>query len=446
MRNRALEEYDKALDLLGEHLPSFCLWRAETLCAKGDVLVSLGRLNEAESVGSDALSILEALPGAQIDLGRCLNLLGIVELSKGELSKACATFDRGIALVRAATEESRPSEVVDCLAGLLEDRGFALFEMGLCEEALRDQREALEAARELVARDAARFRYQLTRALMYAGMTEQRLGLFADAERHQREALLSYRELSGRDAQRCGERLSIALSELGKTCWLAGRPHEAEPLLRNSIELARPLQEHAFLRCGPLIVNSLSYLSGVVAELGHDDEAEGYDREALAIARRLYALQPDVHVKTLANQLYQTAAVLWFSHADEAEELYAEERRLLEARVGSGDKELVSLLALCRRAAGCFYSSRGDHERAAKELRAACDMYREQYERRNGLVHLKDYAECLADAAGEYGALGDCDGQRAAYREAIRLYRAAGNEDNADKVERLLEKAEGKGA
>lgn len=292
MRNRALEECDKALDLLGEHLPSFCLWRAETLCAKGGVLVSLGRLNEAESVGSDALSILEALPGAQIDLGRCLNLLGIVELSKGELSKACATFDRGIALVRAATEESRPSEVVDCLAGLLEDRGFALFEMGLCEEALRNQREALEAARELVARDAARFRYQLTRALMYAGMTEQRLGRFADAERHQREALLSYRELSGRDAQRCGERLSIALSELGKTCWLAGRPHEAEPLLRNSIELARPLQEHAFLRCGPLIVNSLSYLSGVVAELGHDDEAEGYDREALAIARRLYALQP----------------------------------------------------------------------------------------------------------------------------------------------------------
>lgn len=443
--NRALEKYDKVLDLLGEHLPSFCLWRAETLCAKGDVLVSLGRLNEAEGVGSDALSILEALPGAQIDLGRCLNLLGTVELGKGELSKACATFDRGIALVRAATEESRPSEVVDCLAGLLEDRGFARSEMGLCEEALRDQREALEAARELVARDAARFRYQLTRALMYAGMTEQRLGLFADAERHQREALLSYRELSGRDAQRCGERLSIALSELGKTCWLAGRPHEAEPLLRNSIELARPLQEHAFLRCGSLIVNSLSYLSGVVAELGHDDEAEGYDREALAIARRLYALQPDVHVKTLANQLYQTAAVLWSSHADEAEELYAEERRLLEARIGSGDKELVSLLALCRRAAGCFYSSRGDHERAAEELRAACGMYREQYERRSGLVHLKDYAECLADAASEYGALGDCDGQRAAYREAIRLYRAAGNEGNADKIERLLEKAEGKG-
>ena len=189
---------------------------------------------------------------------------------------------------------------------------------------------------------------------------------------------------------------SRTLSELGKTCWLAGRPHEAEPLLRNSIELARPLQEHAFLRCGPLIVNSLSYLSGVVAELGHDGEAEGYDREALAIARRLYALQPDVHVKTLANQLYQTAAVLWFSHADEAEELYAEERRLLEARVGSGDKELVSLLALCRRAAGCFYSSRGDHERAAKELRAACGIYHELHERRSGLVHLKDYAECLA--------------------------------------------------
>ena len=33
-----------------------------------------------------------------------------------------------------------------------------------------------------------------------------------------------------------------------------------------------------------------------------------------------------------------------------------------------------------------------------------------------------------------------------AYREAIRLYHAAGDEDNAANVERLLKKAEGQGA
>lgn len=420
---RALEVYDKLLTFVDQWRPTWRLWRADILSEKGRTLVNAHRFDEAAHALSDALAGFEGLQDAS---GRrqayCYYRLGNMYQGSGDGRRALDAYGKGIELMRSLpTGQGEANQHL--LAALLEDRASCLCDLNCNEEALRDLQEAIPIERELAKADPVLYRSSLASALVGCGDAESNLRRYEDAEQHYREALALRRELYAQDARQHVESLAVVLADFGRLYWLMGRSAEGEQLLRESVGLRRPLYEREPLVYGKNLAITLANLGHACQELGRHDEEEACDREALAIMRRLAALQLGKHDDSLASQLLSLASALEDSHPEEAEALYTENRSLLEASVAKGKGELLSKLADCRHNTGCFYGSRGEHERAIEEFEAARSMYRDLYERNGGMTYLEDYSRCLSNLSGELSATGELDRAIATAREGVELTR-----------------------
>ncbi len=419
---RSLEVYDRLLAFVDQWRPTWRLWRADVLSAKGQALVSAHRFVEAASVIADALAGFKGLQGTGPRRAYCCNRLGIIYSHSGDKRLALDAYGQGIEIARGLPAGKGEANRL-LLVTLLENRAHCLCDLNQNEEALRDIEEALPLERELAERDPALHRQSLASALVTCADAESNLRNFEDAERHYCEALALRRELYAQNAKRYTESLGVVLAELGRLYWLVGRSTEAEPLLRESIELRSPLYEREPLVYGTNLSITLSQLGAVYRKLGRSDEEITCERKALDIVRQLDRQQSGTHNDALAKRIMDLALSLEDSRYEETAALYAECRHLLESCVAAGKFEFLSLLADCRHNAGCFYGKRGDCERAVDELSAASDMYRNLYERQGGVTYLEDYSRCLNNLGRDLGQLGIKDRAAEVAREGVELTR-----------------------
>jgi serine/threonine protein kinase/tetratricopeptide (TPR) repeat protein len=216
-------------------------------------------------------------------------------------------------------------------ARLLQTLAFSLRTLGLLDEAVSPQEEALRIRRELLGNE-----HHDTRAsISETGLLMRRRGKLPEAEAYLCEVLELDRRLNG---EQNDETLTIK-SNLADVLAAQGRFGDAEPLFREVMERRRATSSDS----GPML-SSLNNMAFILREQGKFDQAEPFAREAAESCERV--LGPD-HPTTI-TALNTLAGTYWSEgKLDLAEPLFRSS--LDRARRVFGDNHPTTLALLFNR-------------------------------------------------------------------------------------------------
>lgn len=211
---------------------------AQSLCLLGDPLMHLGKFDEAETVGYEALALQRKLAGdTHPGLARALNLLGVVLQRHGKPVEAEPMFLEALA-IKLRVPATNATDYTTQVAGLLENVA-----LGWCDEDRLAEAESLEREvlsmrsratpkndQELAAlrQDVATAQHNLARILFNEGRLEEAESLYCEA-------------LVTRVAHLGNEHASVATTLRNYGCVLhkQGRFAEAEAMYRQALAIRR---------------------------------------------------------------------------------------------------------------------------------------------------------------------------------------------------------------
>ncbi|MGQ0722112.1 MAG: tetratricopeptide repeat protein [Candidatus Eiseniibacteriota bacterium] len=286
---------------------------AEVLCQLGNVLLDLGRVEEAGRSFREALDILNRDSGANRVLVSNLHQgLGAAHQHLAELDSAIAHYEVAVGIVRGDPERFEPHDLAIALSNLGAARhhaGDLVAADSLLGEAveIHDRRPTMtsshatalnnlaslrakqgdHAAAETLLRKSLTIREQVFgegHPLVAASRNNlasilQRQGKHDEAERLHRQALADRRAAFG-DVHTS---VAHSLNNLGIVLRNRGDLAGAEPLLRESLDIRRKLYPEAH----PELARGAYNLGQLVHRLGRTEEAERLYREALEMRRTL---------------------------------------------------------------------------------------------------------------------------------------------------------------
>jgi tetratricopeptide (TPR) repeat protein/CHAT domain-containing protein len=272
------------------------LMRRDQLCEEAEKLSTAGKHAEAIEIAEEVLAIEVAVFGeADAEVAGTLRWIGGLHMACEEFDDAVSAYERrervlealpGVAewqvadarqdLAQAkwhrdATPEQR-SELRR--AEELSDAGFASYQKGSYEAALKSNREALAIVRAILGE-----KHLLTAsALAGVGALLKATGEYADARPYYEQALAICREVLGEEHPRTAD----SLDNLGVLL------HETGDLVaaKSCLEQALAIRRKVFGKEHPDLAASLNNLGGLLEETGDYAAARPYYEEALAICRK----------------------------------------------------------------------------------------------------------------------------------------------------------------
>jgi tetratricopeptide (TPR) repeat protein len=329
LSREAEREFRRALALMGtrreDRDPRLLADRVEL----AQTLSDQGRWSEAGTELRPALALCRAMRERPLACAHALDLLAVTLQNLGRPEEAEAAGREALALLRSRFPRDRFE-----LASVLNNLGICLGNQGKPREAEVLHRQAVTAARE-----SRGERHPLTAEAIanLAGVLDMQ-GRYA-------EAAPLYREALGVQEALLGERhfhFINTLTSYANLLWLMKRPAEAEPVARRALALARDAlgPEH------PLNAYAENILGAVLLDAGKPAEAEGHIRAALAARRRAF---PKGNWLVASAQSNLGAALLAEGRSAEAErELLAAYTALAADRGPRHEKSLLTAERLAR--------------------------------------------------------------------------------------------------
>ncbi|MGW7465390.1 tetratricopeptide repeat protein [Streptomyces xantholiticus] len=246
------------------------------------------------------------------------NHLPDLAISLNGLSGALSKLGRHVEAVAAAEEGAgifrdmpQPVPALHGLvyAGLLQNLGISLSDLGDYERALAATQESVRLRRQL-AETAGGADYQLSEfadALSSLGNRLWRLGQHTQALAPAQEAVGIYRQLARTSPDIYEPGLASCLNNLALRCFHLGRYSEGLPPAQEAVAIRRRLvraNRPAYLSA---LAGSLDNLATLCANLRHSEEALDLTMEAVELYRQAARNNPAAHLKDLATALTNLA-------------------------------------------------------------------------------------------------------------------------------------------
>ncbi|MEM7048445.1 MAG: tetratricopeptide repeat protein [Acidobacteriota bacterium] len=315
-----------------------------------DFLIGLFELADPDRGEDDPESVDELIARAEGSMGdeladqpqvraRFLQTLGRIAMTRSDLDRAAALYERALALREAELDPGDP-EIITCVGSL----GVIYRRQGRFDEAEALGLRAIELIESAAERDPAR----LAATVTWLANLHYRLHRFDEAIAGHRRALEIRRSELADNPGAIGE----SLNNLGVALRGFGRYGEARPILRE----AEGFFIEAFGDQHPLVVGCWLNLAGIEEQLGGWEEAERLLRRAASAWQEVHG--PTHHRTLLARR---ALGALWRrgSRADEAivhlEGLLAEQEAAGEGdarEIGRTLRELGRALLLAEDFAG----------------------------------------------------------------------------------------------
>lgn len=253
--------------------------RARAELAFGEMLQQTRRHEAAGESALRALEILDEKPGAQSQQRlRALLLLATVQQFQGNMQAAEETMKR------IAESDAMPD---GALAGEIDlRRGALAWTRGDFDEARRHY----ESAREKFEMHFGERHTQVARARNAVAAANYRMGRFEAAEAAYRRTLESRKAIYGPEHPKTAE----TMAHLGALLYDRGAIAEALPLTERALNVQRSTHGPQ----SPIVANTLNNLALTLSDLGRYEEAESHFQEAIRINR---AAHESPHARVAGN-------------------------------------------------------------------------------------------------------------------------------------------------
>ncbi|MEN8007957.1 MAG: serine/threonine-protein kinase [Candidatus Krumholzibacteriota bacterium] len=299
---------------------------AGMLADLGDLYIDKGRYDDAETMLTEALAVMDR-HGDQADnlkLALSINELASVYRRKGKYDLAEPLYNRALAIrmVALGPDDPEVARSYNSLAILNWNRG----NYGEAERLYKQALGLWEKAYGTNHSDVAKGKNNL--ALLYHQQDR-----FADAEPIYREAAEIYQRVLGPDHPR----LAQALNNLALCHQEQEQLDEADPLFRRALEIREKVlgPEH------PDVGQTLNNMGNLERSRGHYDEAEALYARALEIRRGAFGEEHPDYAWTLRDM-----ALLAHKrgHPEEAEPLFERAVAIQEKANGTRHPDLAEIL------------------------------------------------------------------------------------------------------
>lgn len=286
-------EKSLSFDLMNRSVPAFeaakIIGRRTAFSALGDILAARLSIDGTAEL-AQALK-RTGLPNETVSLRRAAEWITRT-LHEGTLSKD-------------ATNENLAE-----MAGLSNDLGLRLGDLGRHEEALVPSQKAVEDFRILAHRNPSKFLPSLAMSLNNLGVRLRKLGRRNDALAPLFESVAIRRMLSQQYPEVFRRELAGSLSNLGALLGELGRHVDAISSSQESVEILRELAQRDPSTFLPRLAGSLNNLGIRLRYLGRVDEAAEAFRSAVGFSRTLSQKNPDAHLPIFATSLDNLANLL----------------------------------------------------------------------------------------------------------------------------------------
>ncbi|RZU11430.1 tetratricopeptide repeat protein [Kribbella rubisoli] len=332
-------------------------------CIRARFLRDAGRYEEALESAEQAVA---AYRGIATTADSAEHLPRLVE-SMTVLSNALAQLGRheeallpaleAVEIVRSSADTDRSSR----LAGLLNNLGIRLWDLGRREESLAQLEEAVTLYQQLAEGQPATYAPEYASSLNNLGIRLAQQGRRDEAVERIELAVEIRGRLADFNPAVYRPLLASALSNLGNALAELGRHDEALAAAEKAVLIQRELAAISAIHWDGL-ASALTNLCNQLSDLGCHQQAVAPAQEAVAIYRQLAITNPGLHLRHVAASLSNLAKVLSglakHEHALEAaEEAVAIDRRLaiahpviyLPALVRSLNNLSISLVAVGQR-------------------------------------------------------------------------------------------------
>jgi tetratricopeptide (TPR) repeat protein len=339
--------------------------------------------------------LAEDNPAAYLpELAGLLNNLGNLLSEVGRRKEALDTVNEAVSIRRRLAEADSAAGSPD-LALALHNFSILLSGAGRREEALAPAEEAVAIRRPLAAADPAAYLPELAGSLANLGTRLSKVGRWEDALDPAREAAGLYRELAEASPAAFLPELAGALNNIGGLLSELGRREEALNLAEEAVRLYRVLVEANPVAYLPHLAAALNNLGSRLSSVGRGKEAVAPAEEAVAFRRQLAEANPAAELPDLAGALNNLGIRLWTvgrrqEALENTEEAVAIRRRLAEADPAGYLPDLAKSLNNL----GSQLSGAGRQEEALKPAQEATDLYR-QFVNVNPAAYLPNLAGAL---------------------------------------------------
>ncbi|GAB2627407.1 hypothetical protein Aab01nite_80790 [Paractinoplanes abujensis] len=316
----------------------------------------------------------------------------------------------------------------------LDSLGWFLADVHRLEEALAVAQEAVQVARQLVARRPDEFEPHLARSLTLLCPRHTALGQAEAAVAAAEEAVGIYRSLAERDPYEYLPRLAPSLSTLG--LGLTRDDERALALTRESVDIYRRLLADERTEFRPELADTLDKLGLLQARLGRDDQALTAYREAVALYEGLSGENPTRHLPSQAAVLTHLQNALAVAGRRDESLAVAEQAVEICGRAARANPAYRSDLADALSNLGFRLRWLGRPAHALAHIEAAVDLYRQLASRSPGL-HLPGLAAELVTQSEHLIGAGRWDRALRVMREAVHIHRRLAADGSATAVRDL---------
>jgi len=252
---------------------------------KGEVLLTLGKYNEANEILLKSLKINrnEFRKDEHVDIAETLNNIGGVLYKQGKYEEALEYLNKSLEIYRKLFGTDEHAEVAKTLNNI----GLVLKSEEKYEEALEHYNKSLEIKKKLFSTEEHE---DTAVTLTNIGLILKSQGKYEEALEHYNKSLKIYREVFGTDEH---EDTAVTLNNIGLVLNIQGKFEEALEQFRKSLEIYRKVfetDEHAH------IARILNNVGSVYLSKGKYDEALEQFRKSLEIYRKLYGSDEHPHI------------------------------------------------------------------------------------------------------------------------------------------------------
>jgi tetratricopeptide (TPR) repeat protein len=323
----------------------------------------------------------------------------------------------------AAVLDPGTGEEQSLRAGVLNNLGLRLSDLGRREDALQATNEAVGLYRKMAARRTDAFLPDLAMSLNNLGNRLSDLGRREEALQATVEAVRLYRQLAVQHPDAFLPDLAGSLSNLGAALSDLGRREEALKATEEAVGLYRQLAGHqpdAFL---PDLAASLNNLGTMQRGLGRREEALQATEEAVSIRRQLAAQRPDAFLTDLASSLNNLGIRLSdLGRREEALQATEEAVSIYRQLAAYRPDAFLPDFAMSLNNLGTTLSDLARQEEALRATEEAVRLYRQLAAQRPD-VFLPDLAPSLSNLGVRLSGLGRREEALQATEEAVGIRR-----------------------
>lgn len=290
--------------------PEMAVTRARLLLRAGIGFQERARYESAERCFRDAVTSLKAVSSQTSevldDLAGAMNNLATVLNTLGRREEALEQAEHAVGLYRQLVQTHPDSFLAD-LAMSLNNLASVLNTLGRREEALTKVEEAVQLYQQFAQARPDAILPALATSLNNLANALSELGHREEGLAQIKKAVQLFHKLAQAHPDEFLPDLAMSLNNLANTLSALGRREEALETAEQAVRLRRQLAQarpDAFL---PDLATSLSNISNILGELGRNEEALAMVEEAVRLRRQLAQARPDAFLPKLAASLNNLA-------------------------------------------------------------------------------------------------------------------------------------------